>query len=555
MILRALLIVGLAALAACPLGAAGRAKADPNRREAINLMAKGQDLEQQGKIDEALNVYQQSIKLAPSPAACYKAGQILAQKGDRATASQYYSQALQLNPDYELAKMELGQTADNGAGRNGGSQPSAGTSGGDHANVPGADGAMNIDMLQKENETLHSLRRPDNLAAAPDSTPAPTGYKSLFRGMIPRAPRNARAGSAPAIPKAPQIAAPSAPARNAMIPPQAALIEKETKIKVIEYHGDMPVAERAKQAGLTPDNVGVGKSLEPNNGMNASTVGKPAGDRTVQLPPAGDGALPDAGAYTGGAAPSSVSAPKNPASQAPAAGNRATLDQINQAAFGPEAQLQKGSVGFGNHTKVAVGTYAFHRDRADLYRKAGRFEDAAREYKTALELNPDNSETRALMAECLARSGKDSESKAQFDKAVASAPNDPAVYYRKGNLYREQKQPDLAIGAYLKAISLDPGNKFAHNNLGIVYMEKGEYPKAVTEFERVLEIDRKYDKAMLNLGIIYDDQLADDEQALKYYDMYIKAGGERGGEVKGWADAIRRKQSAPAPVDAAAKQP
>jgi len=106
-------------------------------------------------------------------------------------------------------------------------------------------------------------------------------------------------------------------------------------------------------------------------------------------------------------------------------------------------------------------------------------------------------------------------------------------------MLRETGRLDQAVGAYLEALERDPNNKFAHNNLGVVYMQKGQYAKAAQHFERVLAIDPSYDKAMLNLGIIYDDHLGDKEKALKYYDQYLAAKGERSGEVRRWADAIR----------------
>ena len=227
---------------------------------------------------------------------------------------------------------------------------------------------------------------------------------------------------------------------------------------------------------------------------------------------------------------------------AAAVGGSPTAKAINRAAFGPEARQQKPSVGYGNQTKVALGTYAFHRERGDSYRAAKRWSDAAEEYATALRLSPKDSEVRTLLAEVLAKSGQTGAAADQFQKAEAIAPGDPRIAYRQGNAYREQNEPDLAIGAYEKAISLDPRHKFAHNNLGVIYMEKGDYTKALSEFRRVLELDPKYDKAMLNLGIIYDDNLANKDEALKYYEMYVASGGERSGEVQRWIDAIKSRK-------------
>jgi tetratricopeptide (TPR) repeat protein len=219
--------------------------------------------------------------------------------------------------------------------------------------------------------------------------------------------------------------------------------------------------------------------------------------------------------------------------------NLPSASEINRAAFGSDAKAQTPSMGYGNTSKVAVGTYAFHREKGDSYAAASRWKDAADEYKTALELSPNDTEVRALMAEAMSHAGQGEASAQQFAKAKQIDPNDPAVYYKQGNAYRDEQKPDLAIGSYRKSISLDPNNKFAHNNLGVVYMEQGDYSRAVSEFKKVVEIDPSYDKAILNLGIIYDDHLADKAEALKWYELYIKKGGDRTAEVTKWADAIR----------------
>lgn len=218
-------------------------------------------------------------------------------------------------------------------------------------------------------------------------------------------------------------------------------------------------------------------------------------------------------------------------------------DAINEAAFGEESKKDPGSKGYNQATKVALGTFAFHRERADDYRKANRWKDAAVEYKHALELSPDDAETRSLLAEMYGRIGASDRAQTQFEKAKAQAPNDDSIYYKQGNAYFDEQKYDLAIGSYRQALDINPSNKFALNNMGVAYMEKKDYTMAAEKFKAVLALDPAYEMAVLNLGIIYDEHIVDKQQALKYYDQYLALKGPRSTEVRRWADVIRAKSS------------
>jgi tetratricopeptide (TPR) repeat protein len=240
----------------------------------------------------------------------------------------------------------------------------------------------------------------------------------------------------------------------------------------------------------------------------------------------------------------SASLPSLTSNQVAAAGDgKPSRAELNDAAFGEASQKDPGSKGYGQTNEVALGTFAFHREKGDDYRKANRLQDAAVEYKMALELNPNDAETRSLLAEMYGRIGAPNRAQAQFAKAKAQAPNDDAIYYKEGNAYFDEQKYDLAIGSFRKAIDLNPSNKLALNNMGVAYMEKKDYTTAADKFKKVLELDPTYEMAVLNLGIIYDEHIVDKEQALKYYDRYLELKGPRSTEVQRWADAIRARAS------------
>lgn len=516
------LAVAFAAPAAVEARPAPKPKPAEGRRKAIDLITEGMALEDAGNLKEAAARYEESISLAASPAAYYHLGRVLGQQGKRAEAIRQLQRALELSPHYELARVELknlGATAP---------APARVEEGGGNSE---RSGAVNVDALRREYETVRSMRGPGAMdppqSAAGSDTSIQVASAGNAPGFISSAPQNANANSLPPISPARQGATDSY-RRDAQMPPESAIIEYDSE--VVEFDDFVDTVPRA-EAGALASADGVRGVTVQESGRRPQRSPYAAGSQ----PPVSLGAVDglDAGAdgelirEQGGATGT-------------APGGMPPPDAINDVAFGPDAEAQKPSRFYGNDTEIFLGTYAFHKEKADSYRAAQRWKDAAVEYETALRLNGADVEARALYAEVLGRLGRESESEEQFRKALAQSPGDARIHYRRGVLYREQQKLDLAAGAFLQALRTDPQNKFARNNLGVVYMEKGEYANAARQFEQVVELDPNYEKAVLNLGIIYDDHLPDKAKALEYYQRYIDLRGERRSEVEQWIQSVRR---------------
>lgn len=457
---------------AAGLVAAPAARPASARARAIDLLAEGQTLENQGNTQAAYQKYYESVQAAASPSAYYHLGRIARLSGQKDAARQYLNQALTLNPTFELAKVELMQM--NAGAANAGAvvktvsgelrgdlAPGSTTNMATNINQP-----MNVEALRREVVTMQSLAPPNNAGAS---------------------------GTGPASISSADEPAPPEPAT-----PQDIILEE-------------PPGDNASEDG--PINSEVSDLLSP-------TI-DPMNDEPVSLPSLAQAPGAKAGAAAANTAPSRA--------------------DINDAAFGDESQKDPGSLGYGETSKVVLGTFAFHREKGDQYRTANRHKEAAVEYKTALEVSPTDAETRTLLAEMYGRIGDSNKAETQFEKAKAVAPADDRIYYKEGNTYFDEQKYDLAIGSYTKALDLNPSNKFAQNNLGVAYMEKKNYSKAAEKFKKVLELDAAYDMAVLNLGIIYDEHIVDKEQALKYYDRYLELKGPRATEVQRWADSIRAR--------------
>jgi len=72
-----------------------------------------------------------------------------------------------------------------------------------------------------------------------------------------------------------------------------------------------------------------------------------------------------------------------------------------------------------------------------------------------------------------------------------------------GNVYQEQKQPELAIREFKQALAIDPNNTISHNSLGNTYRDLGLPREAIFEYQQAIGINPNNATARNNLGVIY----------------------------------------------------
>lgn len=288
------LLVGLVLALTFPALCAPPAKAKAGRREAIDALSQAQTLEEQGNTEGAISAYARSIELAPSAAAYYQLGRLYLSTGDKKNARMYLSQALELNPDYELAKIELAKID---GGR--------------------ADVAMNVDRIQNEYQTLHSIRQPavaDEIAI-PNSYPTGQSNTGKLRRFFPFASQIPGAGDAPGVPRA--AVQPTAPgtAKKNLEPPAPLLVENEGPMRLLSPHeGEQRVAEQ--RIAATPLPPPERTLTEPDARISPQFAEVQNPEPKVRVAQEGG---------TGGAT-----------DQAPAPGGMPTAEEINRAAFWPQ---------------------------------------------------------------------------------------------------------------------------------------------------------------------------------------------------------------------------
>src|SRR5579862_394516 len=128
---------------------------------------------------------------------------------------------------------------------------------------------------------------------------------------------------------------------------------------------------------------------------------------------------------------------------------------------------------------------------------------AEREFKRAIELNPDDSEAHGYYSWFLAPMGRKEEAVAEAKRSQQLDPFSSLANFIVGSALVFTRQWDPAIEQLRSAKELDPSFWFAPCFLGRAYEHKGRVPEAIVEFQRSLELEKENPEIWSALGHAY----------------------------------------------------
>ena len=108
-----------------------------------------------------------------------------------------------------------------------------------------------------------------------------------------------------------------------------------------------------------------------------------------------------------------------------------------------------------------------------------------------------------------------------YQRLLKGQPNDPAILFYIGNVYRQQGKLMPAAKAYRKALSLDPNFFEALLNLAIVLRKSGSFQQALKVIRQALHLRPESAQALNSAGTIYY-KLGKRKIALQYYQKAIE---------------------------------
>ena len=108
---------------------------------------------------------------------------------------------------------------------------------------------------------------------------------------------------------------------------------------------------------------------------------------------------------------------------------------------------------------------------------------AEREFRRAIELNPNYPMGRAWYAVSLAATGRHDEALEQIRRSRELDPISLIINTEVGRVYYLTRRYDEAATEYRRVIELDPNFARAHTRLGMTYVAQGKFAQAIDEFE------------------------------------------------------------------------
>jgi TolB-like protein/DNA-binding winged helix-turn-helix (wHTH) protein/Tfp pilus assembly protein PilF len=144
------------------------------------------------------------------------------------------------------------------------------------------------------------------------------------------------------------------------------------------------------------------------------------------------------------------------------------------------------------HTSLAFVLYQFEYD----------FADAEREFKRAIELNPNYATAHHWYSDYLLTMGRADEALLEMQTAQQNDPLSLVINAELGEYFLNAGQKDKAIEQLQRTIEMDPNFIRTHQVLGIVYLKTGMHDQAIAEFQRVRQLDDN-PRALMRLGHAY----------------------------------------------------
>ena len=130
----------------------------------------------------------------------------------------------------------------------------------------------------------------------------------------------------------------------------------------------------------------------------------------------------------------------------------------------------------------------------------GRFEEAAKQFDRALEINPQHIDAMINLGNTLRIFSLNADAKKCYYRALELQPNSALAYNNLGLILQQEKEMANAVTCFQRAIALATDYAEAYNNLGSIYLLFNMFAEAGECFKRTLTLLPDSPVVLCNLG-------------------------------------------------------
>lgn len=143
-----------------------------------------------------------------------------------------------------------------------------------------------------------------------------------------------------------------------------------------------------------------------------------------------------------------------------------------------------------------------HDNLATVYKEKKLFREALGEYLKAIALEPDSATAHYNLG-CFLSSHANEFAIAQYKEAIELEPDYPDAHLNLGLSYADEGRLDDALKELRTAIELDPNDAFPRHELASIMMDEGDYRGAIAQLKEVVRLSPNGFDGWLDLGICY----------------------------------------------------
>ncbi len=130
--------------------------------------------------------------------------------------------------------------------------------------------------------------------------------------------------------------------------------------------------------------------------------------------------------------------------------------------------------------------------------RSGRFDDAERNFRYAVEADPGHFGALNLLTVALTSLRRFDEAERFAERALKIDASSDATFYNYGVALQRNNKPALAAAAYDRALAINPRHAKALNNRGALNSQRERYEDAIADFDRAVAVEPRYGEAFYN---------------------------------------------------------